>query len=89
MRERGGRETERDVTRRAWQVVMICHAFSWAQVFLFAKEIPTFRKSLVSNRFLFANINMMSHGIPTGGLAVRVGARLLVSYALDGIIKKI
>ena len=27
MRERGGREAGRDVTRRAWQVVMICHAF--------------------------------------------------------------
>ncbi len=27
MRGRGGREAGRDVTRRAWQVVMICHAF--------------------------------------------------------------
>lgn len=29
MRGRGGREVGRDVTRRAWQVVMICHASSF------------------------------------------------------------
>lgn len=29
MRGRGGREAGRDVTRRARQVVMICHAFSF------------------------------------------------------------